>query len=405
MRRIAAVLAFAMGALPMPAAAQATRAETLEQQRTEKARDLKPYRPTKLEKLVMNAEEGKLRRMITPHNGFFAEYGYTYKPVGSGIGLGGGFRHDLFDRRARVVLEAGTSFRGYRMFRADFSLPRLAHERLELGIEAIHRHQTQEDFYGPGNESVRDDRVSFLYKGPEFQGRAVATLAPWIRVGSRLGTLSPTIGPGTDKRFPSIEAVFDDNAAPGLVDQPDFGYVEGFAEVDYRDEPGHTRAGGHYRVSWRQYSDRDLDRYSFQVIDVLLQQFVPVFDKKRVFAFQAGLIGTNAATGDEVPFYMQPTVGGSRTIRSLADYRLRDTHALWLNAEYRWEAFGLLDMALFTDWGKVAPRASDLDFTDLTHAYGIGFRFNTGGAVFLRIDLATGGGEGVRYFFKFGKAF
>jgi hemolysin activation/secretion protein len=158
-------------------------------------------------------------------------------------------------------------------------------------------------------------------------------------------------------------------------------------------------------VSWRRYSDRELNRYSFDAVDVLLQQFVPIFDKKRVFAFQAGLIGTNAAAGDRVPFYMQPTVGGSRTIRSVADYRFRDTHAMWLNVEYRWEAFGLLDMALFTDWGKVAPRASDLDFSNLTHAYGIGFRFNAAQTVFLRFDIGTGAGEGTRFFFKFSKAF
>ena len=57
---------------------------------------------------------------------------------------------------------------------------------------------------------------------------------------------------------------------------------------------------------------------------------------------------------------MRPTVGGSRTLRSVADYRFRDTNALWMNAEYRWEAFGLLDMALFTDFGNVAAKLSDL---------------------------------------------
>ena len=47
----------------------------------------------------------------------------------------------------------------------------------------------------------------------------------------------------------------------------------------------------------------------------------------------------------------------------------------------------------------------DLDLSDLTHAYGIGVRFNTYKNVFLRIDVATGAGEGVQYFFKFSKAF
>ncbi len=401
---VAAVVA-ALTVVPATTAAQDTRAEMLGRQRAEKARDLRPYTPSTLEKLVSAAEEGRLRRLISPHNGFFAEYGYTHKPVGSGLGFGGGFRHDLLRRQARVELEAGASFRNYQMLRADVALPVLAGERLEIGIEGTYKRHPQEDFYGGGPLSLAEDRVSFLFKGREVQGRVVVTLTPWLRLGSRLGHLAPSVGLGTDSRFPSIEERFDDDAAPGLAAQPNLAYGEGFAEIDYRDEPGNARAGGHYTLAWRKYSDRELDRYSFDSVDVLLQQFVPIFDKKRVFAFQLGIIGTSSGDGNEVPFYMRPTLGGSRTLRSVADYRFRDTHALWMNAEYRWEVFGLLDMALFTDWGRVAPRASGLSISDLERAYGIGFRFDTARAVFLRIDIATGAGEGMRYFFKFSKAF
>src|SRR5918994_2903246 len=116
-------LAAGIWSAPSLVLAQTTRAEVLEQERANRANELKPYEPGRIEKLILNAEEGKLRRMIAPHNGFFVEYGYSYKPIGSGIGFGGGFRHDLFDRRARVELEAGATFRKYRMFRADFFLP------------------------------------------------------------------------------------------------------------------------------------------------------------------------------------------------------------------------------------------------------------------------------------------
>jgi Omp85 superfamily domain len=405
MRRFAAALAVTTLALPISASAQETRTEALERQRTEKASALQPYKPSKLEKLVMDAEEGKLRRRISPYNGFFVQYGHTYKPVGSGIGVGGGFRHDLFDRQARVILEAGASLRNYQLLRGDFSLPRLARGRLETGIEWTFRRQPQDDFYGVGNDSLEDDRVSFLFNRHEAQGRFIVTPKPWLHVGTHVGFLSPLIGHGKDDRFPSIEESFDDGEAPGLTVQPDFLFGDAFAEVDYRDEPGNARDGGHYTVTWRTYSDRDLDQYSFSSVDLLLQQFVPIFDKKRVFAFQLGITGTDAGAGKQVPFYMQPTIGGSRTLRSVSDYRFRDTHAMYFNAEYRWEAFGLLDMALFTDWGKVAPRTADLDFSDLKKAYGIGFRFNTSSAVFLRVDIATGESEGLHVFFKFSKAF
>jgi hypothetical protein len=41
----------------------------------------------------------------------------------------------------------------------------------------------------------------------------------------------------------------------------------------------------------------------------------------------------------------------------------------------------------------------------MKRGYGIGFRFNTAKAVLFRLDIATGGGEGVRYLMKFSKMF
>jgi hypothetical protein len=400
MRLVAALVAASI-LIPTAAGAQETRAETLERQRAEKARQLKPYEPTRLEKWVMEAEEGKIRRMITPHNGFYAEYGYTEKPVGSGIGIGGGFRHDLFDRRARIDLEAGTSFRRYWLLRGDFSLPRLARERLEVGVQGTFKNHPQERFYGLGNESLEADRVTFLYRANELQGRAIAKTTPWLRFGSRFGVLSPSIRSGTDDRFPSVEEQYEESTLPGLAVQPNFLYGTLFGEVDYRDEPGNARQGGYYVLNYRKYSDRDAGAYSFHGTDLRLVQFLPIFDKKRVFAVQFYLTSNAAEDGGEVPFYMKPTLGGSRSLRSVTDYRFRDNTVMWTNFEYRWEAFGLLDMALFTDWGKVAPRFSDLGESDIRKAYGIGFRFNTPSSVFLRFDIAAGAGEGVRYYFKF----
>ena len=392
-------------ALASPALAQDTRAALLERERAAKAARLKPYEPGRLEKLVMQAEEGRLRRLISPHNGFFAEYGYTHKPVGSGFGLGGGWRHDLFDRQARVVLEAGASLRRYHMLRADFSLPRLAGGILELGAEAVYRNHPQEDFYGLGLDTRQDMRVNYLFEARDLEGRAVVRPREWLRVGGRLGTLTPTIGRGRDKRFPSIDALFGDATAPGLLAQPEYRYGEAFAEVDTRDEPGNARAGGYYAAAWRTYDDHDLNRYNFRLLDLHARHFIPIFDKKRVFALQAQLVSAAAEEGDHVPFFMQPTLGGGHSLRSVGDYRFRDTSLFGFNVEYRWEAFGALDMAIFSDLGTVAPSVSDLDLGALTRAYGIGFRFNTPGAVFLRIDIATGAGEGIRYIFKFSNAF
>src|SRR6185503_12677297 len=156
---------------------------------------------------------------------------------GSGIGFSGGFRHDLFNRNARVEFEYGESLRHYRMVRADFSLPQLARNRLELGVEGIYRRQPQDDFYGLGLDSLEDNRVNFFLKANEVQGRGIYTVKPWLQVGSRVGQYSPSVQSGTDSRFPSIEERFTPADAPGLLFQPDLRYGDVFAHLDTRDEP------------------------------------------------------------------------------------------------------------------------------------------------------------------------
>ena len=77
---------------------------------------------------------------------------------------------------------------------------------------------------------------------------------------------------------------------------------------------------------------------------------------------------------------------------------------LVFNAEYRWEAFEGLDLALFADTGQVAARASDIRFSHFRTAYGLGFRFNTARSVVVRMDVGFSN-EGKRVFLKFNHVF
>ena len=54
--------------------------------------------------------------------------------------------------------------------------------------------------------------------------------------------------------------------------------------------------------------------------------------------------------------------------------------------------------------GRRRAHIGKLKMSELQHAYGFGFRFNTYKTVSYRIDLGFGG-EGVQAFFKFSKAF
>ena len=391
-------------ALPSTTTAQETRAELIERQRAEKAKQLAPYEPTKIERWLIWIDRNDPMQWIAPHNGFYVRYGYEGKPTGSGVGFGGGWRHDVLNRKGRVVFEYGQTFRNYRSMLADFSMPRFLDERLEIGIQAAHRYHPQEDFYGPGPTSLESGRTSFLYKAPEVQARAVFTPVKWFTGAARFGWTDVSIESGKDKRYPTTEQLFTDADAPGLFDDPALYYNELSAAVDTRDRRGNARAGGYYGIAWRRYTDNDFDRYSFHSTDVELQRFFPIFDKKRVIAARLQVQATTAGDGQEVPFYYQPTLGGGKSLRSYADFRFRDRNVLLANIEYRWEALSGLDMALFYDTGSVAARFRDLELAE-EKGYGIGLRFNTYKTVLLRIDVATGGREGMRTFFKFSNVF
>lgn len=404
-RTVALVVTMALALAPRVGFAQDTREAALEQQRAEKAKQVEPYKPGKIERALLWYQEVDPVQKLAPHNGFFLQYGYQFKPVGSGLGMGGGYRHDLFHRNARIDLMAGVTLRNYQMLLADFSLPYIADSRFELGVHALYRHNPQEDFWGIGPDSLNDDRVSYRVNFTNYEVRAIARPVAWLEAGTHVGWLSGSIGPGTDTRFPTIEDVFTDADAPGLAAQPDYRYADLYGAIDYRDQKGNARAGGFYSVTWRRYADLDFDLYNFREIDAVVQQFVPIFDKKRVFAVQGRLMSTTPDNGQQVPFYFQPTVGGSTSLRSYNDFRFRDETGVYFNLEYRWEAFAALDMALFYDLGSVAPEVGDLRLSNLKEGYGIGFRFNTYKSVLYRIDIGFGGADGVRYFFKFSKAF
>jgi hypothetical protein len=408
-RPLAAAIVLFSSFLAGPDAAQAqeTREAILEEQRVERAKSLRAYEPGKVEKWMLWFEDVDPIAKLAPYNGFYLQYGFRWKPVGGGLGVGGGWRHDLFDRQARLVLGAGISTRNYQMLQADFSLPYLARNKVEVGSSIVWRHNPQEDFWGVGGGTLNDDRVSFKVDYTHVEGRAIVRPKPWLEAGTRIGRLDGTLGSGTDPRFPSIEERFTDATAPGLTQQPAFAYAEVFGAIDHRDQRDNARDGGFYSLTWREYSDLDFDRYSFRLVDALAQQFVPIFDKKRVFAVQARLqsAATDNGAGQQVPFYFKPTVGGSTSLRGFNDFRFRDDAVFYFNTEYRWEAFSGLDMALFSDWGTVAPNIGRLKLSQLKNAYGIGFRFNTSKTVLFRVDIGFGGGEGTRLFFKFSPAF
>lgn len=385
----------------LPLEAQATRAEVIEEEIAGKAKALEPYERGKLEKALLFIEENNLlRRLSSKANGWYPRLGGL--TTGSGFAIGPGYRK-YFRRDGLFDISGAASLKSYRAIEAEVRSPSFAGDRLAAEMRVAHRYYPQERFFGLGPASQTTDRVSYLFEDVTTLGGLMLWPKSPLRGGIRVGYTTTNVGSGSG-RFPSIETVFDAVDAPGLSAQPDYLYGEGYVELDYRDFPGNARSGGHHRLSLSTFHDQSSDIYNFRRVDAEAMQLFPFLDKRRVLALRAVVALTDADAGNDVPFYLMPFVGGPETLRGFRERRFTDRNLLLFNAEYRYEIFAALDMALFVDAGMVAPRARDLSLGDLETDYGIGFRFGTRENIILRFDIGLGG-EGTRYFLKFGPAF
>lgn len=392
--------------LALPAGAQdpepGTRAELLSRLREEKAQNLQPPRPKGIERALLYLEEHRILERLTIADGWYPRIGGL--TTGGGFAGGAGYRKHLFGDHLFLNGSAAISTKAYKQAIGHISYPTIWNNRIEIGSNVRWQDYPQEDFFGIGNFSSEENRTNYALESTDISGYAALRPLRWLRIGGEVGHFAPEIGRGTDPRFPSTEERFTDLQAPGLAEQPDFLYKTLFVEIDYRDQPGNPRSGGLWRAKYGAWDDRGNDMFDFGRLDAEAAHFFPIFDKKRVFALRLGVSYVNNNPGNRVPFYFLPYIGGSDTVRGFKEFRFRDENVIFLNAEYRWEAFSGLDMALFFDAGEVREDWEDIDFNDAKTSYGIGFRFNTFRSVFMRLDIGTGG-EGTQIFFKFGPAF
>jgi outer membrane protein assembly factor BamA len=395
----AALLTF--GALTGETLAQTTRAGEIEQQITQKASQLRPYTPGKLERAMIYVEENNiLRRLSARPPGWYPRIGGL--TTGSGFALGPGYRN-YFGRDGMFDVSAAASLKRYNAVNAYLRTPAFAGDRLAIDARAQYHHYPEERYFGLGNQSHAEDRVSYLFEDRSVAGGLLVFPNSRFRGGLRFGRTTIDQGSGRGN-FPSIETVFDAGEAPALGVPLEYFNTEAHVEFDYRDNQGNARSGGRHRLTVSRHDDRGNAGFAFRRVDVESMQLFPFFDKRRVIALRAVGAFTDADPGDDVPFYLMPFVGGPETLRGYRERRFTDRNLLLLQAEYRYEVFAALDMALFFDAGSVASRVSDLRLDEMKTDYGIGFRFGTRENVVLRFDIGLGG-EGTRYFVKFGPVF
>jgi hypothetical protein len=275
-----------------------------------------------------------------------------------------------------------------------------------LSVGGLFHHLPAEDFYGFGQQSTPETRTSFALDETLFDLTGGVSPVSWFTASGTAEYRTERAARGEDPRLPSIEVFHSGLAAPASFTELDYVRIGGQAFLDYADAPQRAPVGGRYRLSLNKYLDQTADQYSFNRWEVDLQQYLPIFTPSRLIALRANAIGVIPDEGHDVPFYLQPALGGSHSIRGYPYQRFRDRNSLLLQAEYRFILNDFMTGSLFYDTGKVAFDRKDLwDLGDLRDDYGFSIRFGFAGIAALRAEVVFGGDEGNVYALRFSDVF
>lgn len=358
--------------LPVRASAQETRrADTYVDAQREKAANMTPPVETRGERIAALIE-----RVGAPPIGWFPFVGSVYP--GGWLALGPGYRQP-FDNGAVVTGKLALSFRNFKAADVQMSAAPLAGGRLRIEGHAGWIDAPRLDHHGRGNDTRADDRQRYGLRPATAGARLHVTPAPHV-----------TVDAGWSVAHYNAR-LRDESAGTPAVDVT-LGAARLSAAADWRPSPDWANSGGMIRATWTGRrglgrTERSFDEYEGEIL-----QFIPILRGNWVVALR-GL--ATVTTGDDIPFFLLPSVGGS-TSRAYADFRFRDRQRLATSAELRWAPSLFVDLALFVDAARVAATRRELAFSEMHTSVGLGARFHTPLSTVLRLELAHGT-EGVRF--------
>lgn len=229
---------------------------------------------------------------------------------------------------------------------------------------------------------------------------------------------------------PSIETLYTNATAPGLISQP------GFAQLGegVRIKPAIGNLQLNYMGKFQQFFAPSNSQNSFLRWTVDLDHTYSLYGTSRSGGSET-LGPDSCAHGDEkcppmlpehapntrnlngsigvrlllsesltsgtsvVPFYFQQTLGGQDinsglSLGSYQGYRFRAPNLLLLQESFEHSIWGPFGLKLMADQGRVALTRGDLGFSHLKHSFAGGLTLRAGGFPMVSLMFAWGGSEG-----------
>jgi hypothetical protein len=285
-------------------------------------------------------------------------------------------------------------------------------------------------YYGLGQSTARAAESWFGMRETIVGTNAVVPVsaAPWLSLFGEANGRFTAIRGDSGETSPSIGQLYSEATAPGLTRQPAYAQFGEGIQLSPSFANDHVQLN--YSAAFQEWI-ADNSGYSFRRFKTDLSHQFPLYkgmrslkpqqfngpdscrqdvDAKGCPAITNNLEGSFGlrflytaswvSAGNSVPFYLDPTIGGSdingtALLASYSDYRFRGPDMMLLRGSfehsiYKWPV-GVLFMV---DEGRVGLSNGDLGFDHTAHSYAAGLTVHAGGLPVIDLLFAWGGHEG-----------
>jgi hypothetical protein len=290
-------------------------------------------------------------------------------------------------------------------------------------------------FFGEGPNSTVAGQSIFGMTQTIFGGSVIKPVYEWAAISKlNLALLGEVNGRFVDIRAnsgessPTIGQLYNEATAPGLTTQPAFLQLGEGIRLEPNLFSNHLQLN--YLVNFQQFFAPSNSAFSFRRWTVDLGHNFPLYQNSisnqskdsngpdecasavgatgcpSISRNWTGTVGVRllisesvADAGSAVPFYFQPTLGGSDidgnpALSSYQDYRFRAPNLLLLRESFEHSIWGPVGFTFMADEGKVALTRGNVDFGNLKHSFSTGLTLRAGGFPQVFLLFAWGGGEG-----------
>lgn len=359
-----------------------------------------PYRQTTkgMEDGLIAVEKHKLREKLQDKMFWLRQKGITPKIGGSGegSGFGGGVQYDVpLGEWQNLQFLGLITFKNYQEGGIQWSarIP-----KNDAFLESSYQWRPQENYYGQGHDTWRTWRTNFALRQSWAGARWEFSPIRRIRFGALHRWSWTRAEAGTNAALTQTAARFP--GLPGYASERRLVSTGVYWDMDgLRDEyglGGATHVGGSYN---RSFDAGDLRYYS---LEAQMEGRTPIKSQNSVLVGQANFeINREQGGSDRIPFYLQPHIGGSSTLRGYQLDRFYGRGLILATLEYRIRIHPNVQFYPFFDEGQIFEKTEDLRWLDWHRNYGFGFRFRSARGVFLTMEFGWGG-EGTQFHLLFG---